>query len=391
MNQSEEIDKYPFLKAGLEDAALVSEIASGRIGSPRHAVCLMHDAIEFALYETLLVNNQDIYVSGQNTTGLDRALDLCRKLDIDIPLIGTIRTIQKHRGDAKHHAQIPHEKAFQKMIGEFRIVISRIIYEQFGKVLGETIRNIGILPYHTALYDSYRKYRTHNWNLALRYSLGALLHKHRSFLEIPDDFITGHTNDVLKLLKCFETDAKEANYPPAPESAIDFVRNLPAALRNLVQEDNIPEASEQAGQAYSRIDEVIPSVFEMKEARILTAKLVQPRYFKFGKGMSWSKWKIGDTKQKEEYNSKLHTLLKDNPEFVNQFGRPYYEQDDDRYWKWWEFAVFDGQRWHTFHLDDFFSLRLESGSIDDDESEIRERIAKLILDKFTEAIQQFCK
>lgn len=277
------------------------------------------------------------------------------------------------------------------MIGEFRIVMSRVIYEQFGKALGKTIRDIGILPYHTALYDSYRKYRTHNWKMALRYSVGAILHKHRTILEISDDFITGHTNDVLQLLKCFETDVREAKYPPAPESAIGFVRNLPAALRDLVLKDNIPGVSEQAGQAYSKIDEVIPSVFEMKDAHILTPRLVQPKSFKFGKGMSWSKWKIGDTKKKEEYNSNLRALLKDNPQFVAQFGRPYYEQDDDSYWKWWEFAVFDRQRWHTFHLDDFFSLSLESGSISDDESEIRERVAKLILDEFIEAIQTFSK
>ena len=338
-----------------------------------------------------MLNNEDIYISGQNTIGLDRALDIGRKLEVDIPLIGTIRAIQKHRGDAKHHAQIPHEKAYQKMVAEFRIVMSRLIYEQFGKALGKTTMNIGILPYHTALYDSYRKYRTHNWKLALRYSVGAILHKHRAIMQMSDDFITGHTDDVLRLLKFFETDAKEAKYPPAPESVIGFIRKLPETLRDLVLNDNIPEASEQAGQAYSRIDEVIPSVFEIEEARTLTPRLVQPRSFKFGKGMSWSKWKIGDTKQKEEYNTNLRALLKENPQLVAQFGQPYYEEDDDRYWKWWEFAIFDGQRWHTFHLDHSFSLSLESGSISDDESEIRERVAKLILDEFIEAIKKFNK
>ncbi len=390
MKQPEELDKYPFLRAGLEDIALVSEIVSGRIGSPRHAVCLMHDAIEFALYETLQHANQDIYISGQKTIGLHQALSMCRKFDIDIPLIGTIREIQKHRGDAKHHAQIPHEKAYQKMIAEFRIVISRIIHEQFGKVLEKTIRSFGILPYHTALYDSYRKYRTHNWDLALRFSVGALLHKHRSILEISDDFITGYTDDVLKLLNCFEADAKEAIYPPAPENTINFVHNLPVALRDLFQKGNIMEASEQAGQAYSRIDEIMPSIFEMNKSHILTPRFVQPRGFKFGKGMSWSKWRSGDTKQKGEYNSQLQSLLNDDSEFVARFGRPYYEEDDDRFWKWWEFAVFDGQKWHTFHLDNSFSLSLESGSLDD-ASETRERVAKLILDEFIEAIRQFRK
>jgi len=388
MKVSEKLNKYPFLTASLEDLAFISEIASGRVGTPRHAVCLMHDSIEFTLYEILLLENQDIYTSGQRTIGLDRALEACCKLNIDIPLIGTIRAIQKHRGDAKHHAQIPHETAYRKMIAEFRIVTSRLIHEQFGKALGETLKELGMLSYHTALYDSYRKYRNHNWKLALPYSVRALFHKHRSILGIPDDYITGRTHDVMNVLRYFENEARSAKYPPAPRDVIEFVRELPSALRKLVQEENLSVATEEAGKAYSRLDEVIPSVFDMKEAHVITPQLVQPKYLKYGKAiMSWSKWQKGDTKEKEECNSKLRSLLKENPQFVSKFGSPYYGQDDDRYWKWWIFAAFDGERWHTFHLDDFYDLSLESGSIDDEEAARRERVAKLIYDEFEKAIK----
>src|SRR5262245_11199497 len=112
----DELTRYPFLKAGLEDAALANSIASGRVGNPRHAVNLMHDALEFILYEMLQIAGHDVYKDGQNTIGLNDAIDKCVKAKIDLPLIGTIRSIQKHRGDAKHHAQVPHENAYSRMI-----------------------------------------------------------------------------------------------------------------------------------------------------------------------------------------------------------------------------------------------------------------------------------
>lgn len=391
MKESGKLDRYPFIKAGLEDAALVSEIVSGKIGTSRHVVCLMHDAIEFTLYEILLLENQDIYVSGQHTIGLDRALDACKKLGIDIPFIGTIRTIQKHRDDAKHHAQMPHEGAYRKMIADFRIVISRLIHEQFGSTLGETLKELGIISYHSVLYDSYRKYRNHNWKLALRFIIGALLHKHRSILKIADNYNAGSITDVLELLRYFEDEVTLTEYPPAPRKIIEFIRELPSSLRELIQEGNFSEAAETAGKAYSKLDEIIPSLFEIKDALKITPQLVQPKYFKYGKAMAWSKFQRGDTKKKEEYNSKLRSLLKENSQLVSKFGSSYCEEDDDRYWRWWEFAVFDGERWHSFHLDDSYDLSLEIGSIDDKEAARRERVAKLIYDQFEMAIHTSSK
>ena len=155
------LESYPFLKAALDDMLLASELSSRGIGTPRHIVSLLHDALEFILYEVLLTLDQDIYKDGQNTIGLNAAIGLCKTQPIDLPLLGTIRTIQKHRGDAKHHAQMPHEAAFARILGEFRIIASRLIHERFGQVLGREIEQLGLLPYHVALYECYRKYRTH--------------------------------------------------------------------------------------------------------------------------------------------------------------------------------------------------------------------------------------
>lgn len=70
---------------------------------------------------------------------------------------------------------------------------------------------------------------------------------------------------------------------------------------------------------------------------------------------------------------------------MKAFGPPFYEEDDDRYWRWWVFAVFDDVRWHTFHLDDRFALSLESGRFGDEDAAQRERLSELILWEFGRA------
>jgi hypothetical protein len=59
---------YPWLRACIEDYALAARLSLEPAQS-RHAVCLMHDAIEFLLYEILLLTEHDIYNDGQHTIG----------------------------------------------------------------------------------------------------------------------------------------------------------------------------------------------------------------------------------------------------------------------------------------------------------------------------------
>ena len=121
-----------------------------------------------------------------------------------------MRAIQKHRGDAKHHAQEPNEAAFAKMVGEFRIIASRLVHERFGQALGPELKGLGLLPYHVALYESYRKYRTHNWGRALGFALGALLHKHRSVLASTDDYSGGAVRTPEKILALLASEVANA-------------------------------------------------------------------------------------------------------------------------------------------------------------------------------------
>jgi hypothetical protein len=374
-------DRYPFLNSALDDIRLASQLTSRDLGTPRQVVTLMHDALEFILYEVLQMLSVDIYKNGQNTIGLDAAIGVCKANDIDLPLLGTIRAIQKHRGDAKHHAQTPHDAAFAKMEGEFRVIVTRLIYERFGQALGADLKTLGLLPYHVALYESYRKYRTHNWPLALRFALGAALHKHRAVLAAEDDY-QGGTCDVPTLMALLTSEVSTAVYPPAPSEAVDELRGMPSQLERLIAEGNIPLAAETAGRGFEKVNAILPGVFDIRTARRFTDHLVQPRGFVINRSMSWSKWQRGDTPRKHEVEEILRKLLVSRPELVKQFGRLRRMEDDDSYWQWWEFAVFDGRRWNTFHLDNSYRLSLESGSLSEEDAKRREQVAEAILREF---------
>jgi len=381
------LDGYPFLKAALDDMLLASELTGRTVGSPRHVICLLYDAVEFVLYESLFALDQDIYKNGQNTIGLDAAIALCKSNGIDLPLLGTIRRIQKHRGDAKHHAQTPHEAAFAKMTGEFRIIASRLVHERFGQVLGNELQGLGLLPYHVALYECYRKYRTHNWNLALRFALSALLHKHRAMLGCIDDY-SGALREPSGILELLAKEIASGTYPPAPAEVLSALKQVPEQLGALLSNGQIREAAEKTGQAYASVDGVLPGVFDIRKSRRITYCLMQPQGLIIRRAMSWSKWQRFDTEGKKHAETRLRNLLEAHPDMVQAFGPPYYMEDDDGYWRWWEFAVFDGTRWHTFRLDDHFGLSLESGSLSDEDAKRREDVAKLIVSEFERASRE---
>ena len=381
----ESLANYPFLKAGLEDAALAASLSKGGLGSARHSVNLMHDALEFILYEVLQAAEKDIYKDGQNTIGLNEAIKVCEREKIDLPLIGTIRNIQKHRGDAKHHAQVPHDEAFNKMVAEFKVVLSRLVHEHFGTALVE-IEKLRLMAYHDALFSSYRKYRNHNWKTALRFILAAFLHKHRSLLAMKDDFATGKIEDHKKIIGKLEADIKVAKYGHIDPKVVEYFAALPQELRALSEKADIQDAAEEAGTAYARLDEIAPSVLISRKGRYITTHLVQLDGIPtFGKGMSWSKWSRGDTPAKQEWDKKLTKLLRLRKKLTAAFGRPHDDSDEDRICRWWEFAVFDSVRWHTFHLDWTYNVSLESGPIGEDDPVRRETVMKLIHDEFMKA------
>jgi hypothetical protein len=378
----EGLDKYPFLRAGLEDARVVSQIVEDYLGGPRHAVCLMHDAIEFVLYEILLARSRDIYASGEHTIGLDKAISECGRIGIEIPLVGTVRSIQKHRGDAKHHAQTPHDAAYSKIVGEFRVVLSRLVHENFGDALGVRLGDVDLLQYDQALYQCHRKYRHHDDGRAASCGLAAVVQKHRGLSGLPLDYTVNPQSELHRLVTALDTALTLTDFTVVPVALRETLRSLPARFRNLVCAAEIASLADKAGQAYSMLDEVFPTLFDMKVAQIITARLVKPASFRFKGGMSWRKAHVGDTRLQDDPMAQIKVICKSTPQLVRSFGEPYYMEDDDRYWRWWEFAVFDGARWHSFHLDTSFDVSLECAAIEDQDGIPRDKVIEVVLREF---------
>jgi len=370
---------YPWLRASLEDYALATKLAL-EPNKARHAVCLMHDAIEFLLYEILLFTEHDIYNDGQHTIGFDGALTACEKKEIRIPLLGTVRAIQKQRGDAKHHAQRPDENEFRRVVREFQILFSQLVHEHFAESLRGDVRNLGLIPYHQSLYETYRKHRTHRWGLALRASLGAVLHKHRELLNLHEEYETISSDEPQKIIAAIEKDVRSANYPAARKDVLDIIQGLPDALREFLQGKDERGAAEYAGKGYLQIDGILPSSFDIKSARKLTPALMQPVDGVRG-NHSWTRREPGDTEKTLEYTAKIKQHLESNRKIVDFLGRPFYMDDDDSYWKWWELTVFDGEQWAVFHVSDRLEVSLESQAPDAEGAQRRELQAKAIYEQ----------
>ena len=380
----EVLKEFPFLKAALEDLEELQLCASRETTNRRHVVCLMFDALEFVLYEILLLHERDIYRTGQNTIGFDDALRVCQGLGLEIPLIGTVRQIQKCRGDAKHHAQTPDETAYQRLLGNFEIIMSRLVHEQLHleDVLGDALTALPLLSHRLALFESYRRKRNHNWEQAYRFVLGALLRKHREMFgsgsDPAFDFVAGHTYQLPVL----ETEIAATDYTVAPRIAADELKNLVAKVREALANDGWKEAASLVGAAHSMTDNLLPGIFDIDRAQRLTSKLYQPTHFRYGKPMLWSKvWGLQGSEEAALAEA-IVTFLKANGDVVQKFGDPHIETDDDRYWQWWEFAIFDGERWHTFHLDTNFHVALETGLDSSTERAEPTTLLKLILVEF---------
>lgn len=382
LSDLQSLKEYPFLRAALEDLEELQLCASRESTNRRHVVCLMFDALEFVLYEILLLHERDIYRTGQNTIGFDDALSICQETGIEIPLIGTIRQIQKHRGDAKHHAQTPDEIAYQRMLGNFEIIVSRLVYEQFERVLGETLKTLPLFSHRLALFESYRRRRNHNWEQAYRFVLGALLQKHREMFEsrsgLAFDFAAGH----IYQLDILEMEIAATDYKVAPQAAVGELKNLVAKIRESLSHNNWEKAALLVGAAYSTTDKLLPGIFDIGRAKHLTSKLYQPASFRYGKPMAWSKAWGRQGSEDAMLAEAIVAFLKANSKVVKKFGEPHFETDDDRYWRWWEFAIFDGERWHTFHLDTSFHIALETGPDSSNDNATSTKLLKLILEEF---------
>jgi hypothetical protein len=342
------LSEYPLLTAALEDYNLALGLAGDsdgitrRVANMRQAVCFMHDALEFLFYEVLLARDVDIYSTGQNTIGFDAALEECKKQGVSLPLIGTIRAIQKHRGDAKHHAQTPHGDTGERLGLAFRLIFSVIVYESFGQKLSDELGKRGLYPFQLALYELYRRARGQDWERAFVLGLRAVVHKRRAIYRASDDFSTHKMKKSGDLISVLEGTASLSATPEERQG----ISQVAASLRLGLSTGNFKEVAEEVGRVFAGLDFVAPTIFDITRARRLTERLYQPR------GLAVSGFWGGSMDGARE-------ILRKSPKLVKSFGHPLRMEDEDHYWTWWEFVIFDGLRWHSFHLAEDFSVKME--------------------------------
>ena len=366
------LDAFPFLLASIEDAT-----AAQSAKNPRHSVCLMHDAIEFLLYEVLQSEGIDIYESGQNTIGLNLALREYKVLYGESPLNSTIRTIQKHRGDAKHHAQLPDGRALERMSSEFPVLMSHLLFSHFGQAVTEAGAASHFLPIHLASFRIYRKYRTRNWPKAASAALAALLHGLRSALAVDDDFHLGKIHGSDNLLGALRS---EVNKPVTDDNLGVAVAGISAALPVLkrhADEAKERELAEQAAELYSSLQRDAPLIFDPQDAVYLTPNLVLPHFFHRMSG-SWCGPSPGDSQRTRGAEVQLPALFESNPELQARLGEPEDDSEPDKIVRWWELAVFDGREWQSVHLRHDFRPQFEVELFNVD-AERRERAAVSLL------------
>ena len=338
------LTELPFLSAALEDYQLGMRLASEG-GNARQSVCLMHDAIEFVMYQILACRGIDVYKSGQNTIGFDDALKKCEEAKISLAHIHTIQEIQKRRGDAKHHAQTPDPKDFQRIALLFKSIFSVICFEHFGNPLATFIASRIQYAYHMALFDMYRRARRdQNWNKALMYALRALIHKRRAIYGVGDDF---STHQVSKLEGLTSILASTAALSATPEE-VQKVSQLSESAKLQISSQQLKLAAETIGAAFSELDFISPTIFNISTARKLTPRLYQTN------GVDYSgMWSMVE-------NTALKSVFSEHPALVKSFGHPCYEQIDECSGvTWWEFVLFDGSRWLPFRIDEGYRISSE--------------------------------
>jgi ribosomal protein S20 len=362
------LSELPFLDAALEDSAIALRLA-GEGGNSRQSVCLMHDALEFLFYQILSGREVDVYKSGQNTIGFDAALEKCKGQDIPLTSLTLIREIQKRRGDAKHHAQKPNPSEFERIAGGFRALFTVMCFENYGNSLATFVAARTQQPYHIALYDLYRRARRNqNWKTALPLALRALLHKRRAIYGAGEDYAT-HVKKAEDLLSILESTAKFA----ATSEEADKISALVKQVRQALSTGDMQTATEAVGSAFSQLDFVSPTIFDIKIARRLTDRLYQAR-----SAAHIGMWSM-------EPNERLHSVFKDNPTLAKSFGEACYMGDEDSYSTWWEFVFFDGSRWLPFHLGTDFSISTDPSAMSGTASTRPRNFAELVADEFAKA------
>jgi len=218
-----------------------------------------------------------------------------------------------------------------------------------------------------ALYELHRRARGHDWEKALVFGLRAFVHKRRAIYGSSDDFATHLVRKPEDLIGVLKATAS----PSATREEKQSVDLLAASLRQGFLVGQIKEVAEEVSRAFSSMDFIAPTIFDIKTAQRLTERLYRPRSLAIG-GM-WG-GSFGGVRE----------ILRGAPALSKSFGAPHYMEDDDRYWTWWDFVVFDGAKWHSFHMEEDFSIKLEM-SLEEDAQKRELDLEQVIVGEFAKA------
>jgi hypothetical protein len=377
------LNQMPFLEVSIEDfheAKKMSRIISPK--NKRHSVLLFEDSMEFLFYQKLCLINEDIYKNGQNTIGFDKALEIVKEKS-GLLFLDVIRRVQKLRGDIKHHAQEPSDKEYESMLDKIDVFYSAFIYENFWEDLKENIFEIKLLPYHEALYTHSVYIKSHRPEEACLQILAACIHKLKAFIKNNKIIKSWLIKDRGNLIAVLQRLLIENQVIIIPE-VFGKIQNEINGIKSLSDEFGL--IFDKSIKIFGMLDEILPSFFEINSSIKITDRLLIPKKFSYKQAMSWAKFMNIDTKTFFEYQRKIHDLLNDSKELVSLFGPLYREEEEDNYWEWWEFAVFDGNKWYSVHLESDFDLLPESG---DWQSSIvperRETITKVVYEELLKA------
>ena len=84
----------------------------------------------------------------------------------------------------------------------------------------------------------------------MRAALGAMLHKHRELVNLPEEYETVSSEEPYKIVAALERDVKSANYPAAREEILNIVQTLPETLKQFLDKKDERGAAEYAGKGY---------------------------------------------------------------------------------------------------------------------------------------------
>lgn len=380
------LESLPYLEASIED--FHEALSKSREISPqnkRHSVLLLEEAFEFVLYQKLTMLGVDIYKSGQNTIGTDKAIELTKELGISLLFLDSIRKVLKLRGDAKHHAQVPTDKEYLSLLERLRVSYSAFVFENFSEDLGDTMIEMHLVPYDEALRIHGEHLKSHQPQLACRQVISAIIHKTKAVIGDTSLLRTWLLSDITDLLAVLDGLMAKRTKLPMSAQAAEATHEAMLSLTQHAIDANYVQAYDEARKLYALLDETLPSFFDLQAAVKLTDRLVVPESVRFAH-MGWSGSQGNDTDLHYKLARDIRELLTETPELVEKLGDPEIEYEEDNIHTTWTLAVFDGDRWHSVLLLGGYLIAPESGDWDNPLSgQRRESVVQAVYNEMLKA------